>query len=100
MKPTQVIPPSDTGQESMPSYDLNGTDDDRAPNGAFSSMTRQPDAVVLTVTEAAGILGISRAFAYELVARGELPAVKLGRRIVVPKRALASLLDIGPGSAA
>jgi hypothetical protein len=27
------------------------------------------------------------------VARGELPAVRLGRRIVVPRRALEALLD-------
>jgi excisionase family DNA binding protein len=47
---------------------------------------------VLSVTEAAGLLGISRDLAYELVARGELPSLRLGRRIVVPRRALESLL--------
>jgi excisionase family DNA binding protein len=47
---------------------------------------------VLTVTEAAGLLGISRALAYQLVARGEIPAVHLGRRIVVPRQALDALL--------
>src|SRR5438445_7748895 len=99
MKPTQVVPAAGTIGESVPSLDVNGTDA-RAPNEGFPSTTPQPDAVVLTVSETAEILGISRAFAYELVARGELPAVKLGRRIVVPKRALDRLLDIGPGSAA
>jgi excisionase family DNA binding protein len=44
--------------------------------------------LVLTVTEAAAALGISRAHAYELVARGELPSLRLGRRIVVPRRRL------------
>jgi excisionase family DNA binding protein len=39
---------------------------------------------VLTVSEAAELLGVSQAFAYELVARGELPAVRLGRRIMIP----------------
>jgi excisionase family DNA binding protein len=33
---------------------------------------------LLTVTEAAGILGISRAYAYRLVAAGELPTVRIG----------------------
>ena len=51
--------------------------------------------LVLTVTEAAGALGISRTHAYELVARGELPSLRLGRRIVVPRRGLERLLDGG-----
>ena len=47
----------------------------------------------LTVTEAAEVLGISRTLAYALVARGELPSLRMGRRIVVPKRALEALLE-------
>jgi excisionase family DNA binding protein len=49
--------------------------------------------LVLTVTEAARALGISRALAYELVARGELPALSLGRRRVIPRRALEALVN-------
>ena len=37
-------------------------------------------------------MGISRAFAYELVARGELPVIRLGRRRLVPKVALLAIL--------
>jgi excisionase family DNA binding protein len=55
-------------------------------------MTRD-GRLVLSVTEAADMLGISRGLAYELVARGELPSLRLGRRIVVPRRALETLLD-------
>ena len=51
------------------------------------------DRLTLTVEEAAGLLGISRALGYELVARGEVPSIRLGRRIVVPRRALDTLLD-------
>jgi excisionase family DNA binding protein len=51
------------------------------------------DRLVLTVGEAAELLGISRAFAYELVARGELPVIRLGRRRLVPKLALRTLVD-------
>ena len=40
-------------------------------------MTRD-GRLVLSVTEAAGMLGISRGLAYELVARGELPSLRLG----------------------
>jgi excisionase family DNA binding protein len=51
---------------------------------------------VLSVTEAAELLGISRAFAYELVARGELPSIHLGRRVVVPRVALYAMLGAAP----
>jgi hypothetical protein len=34
-----------------------------------------------------------RALGYELVARGELPSLRLGRRIVVPRAALLNLVD-------
>ena len=47
---------------------------------------------VLTVSEAAEVLGISRSLAYELVARHEIPAIRLGRRIVVPRQAIKELL--------
>ena len=46
----------------------------------------------MTVSEAAAVLGISRGLAYQLVASGELPAIRLGRRIVVPQRAIDALL--------
>ena len=52
--------------------------------------------MALTVTEAAALLGISRALAYELVARGELPSIRLGRRLVVPKVALLEMLGVHP----
>jgi excisionase family DNA binding protein len=50
------------------------------------------DRLVYTVAEAGPLLGISRAFAYELVARGELPVIRLGRRRLVPKVALLAIL--------
>jgi excisionase family DNA binding protein len=53
------------------------------------------DRLVYSVTEVGELLGISRAFAYELVARGELPVIRLGRRRLVPKVALLSLLGSG-----
>jgi excisionase family DNA binding protein len=48
--------------------------------------------LVYSVAEASRLLGISRAFAYELVARGELPVIHLGRRLLVPKTALLDLV--------
>jgi excisionase family DNA binding protein len=54
------------------------------------------DRLVYSVPEVGDLLGISRAFAYELVARGDLPVIRLGRRRLVPKVALLSLLGAGP----
>ena len=50
--------------------------------------TAADSSLLLTVSEAAGVLRISRNLAYELVARGELPAVRLGRVIRVPRYGL------------
>jgi excisionase family DNA binding protein len=58
--------------------------------------TRQPpEERLVTIAEAGELLGISRAFAYELVARGELPIICLGRRRLVPKVALLALVGLG-----
>ncbi len=43
---------------------------------------------LLTVPEAAKLLRISRNLAYELVARHELPSIRFGRVIRVPRSAL------------
>lgn len=49
----------------------------------------------MSVSEAALRLGISRAHAYRMVAAGELPSLRLGRRTVVPVVALRRLLEGG-----
>ena len=51
------------------------------------------ERLVVSVPEAARLLGISRTHAYELIARGELPSIRLGRRILVPLRPLMRLLE-------
>jgi excisionase family DNA binding protein len=53
-------------------------------------MDEQP---VLTVSEAARLLRLSRAFTYELVASGKLPSVRFGRRIMIPRAAIERILD-------
>lgn len=55
----------------------------------------EPRPLVLSVAEAARMLGISRALAYELARRQRLPVVRLGRRIVVPEAAIRALLAEG-----
>jgi len=51
----------------------------------------------MTVEEAASALGIRRAFAYEAVTRNEIPHVRIGRRILIPRVALNRLLDQADG---
>lgn len=53
------------------------------------------ERLTLTVEEAAGLLGISRNLAYELVAKNELPSLRLGRRVLIPRQALDRLLNVG-----
>lgn len=50
------------------------------------------ERMTLTVEEAAARLGLSRWSAYNLAKNGELPTIKLGRRVLVPKAALDKLL--------
>jgi excisionase family DNA binding protein len=45
------------------------------------------------VPEAARRLGVSTAYYYRAAARGELPVMRLGRRLIVPKAALLRLLN-------
>jgi excisionase family DNA binding protein len=46
----------------------------------------------ITVTDAADILGISRRSAYRAAAAGQLPVIKIGRRLLVPTARLLHLL--------
>ena len=43
------------------------------------------EKLVYSMQEAAEVLGISKSYMYELARRGEVPALKLGKRLVVPK---------------
>jgi excisionase family DNA binding protein len=57
---------------------------------AATQTTAAPATV--SVEEAAEILGIGRSLAYELARAGRIPALRLGKRLVVPRRALDALL--------
>ena len=50
----------------------------------------------LTIEEAARMLRIGRTAAYEAAQRGELPTVRFGRRLRVPRHALARLAGLKP----
>jgi excisionase family DNA binding protein len=53
----------------------------------------QPERLTLTVPEVAEVVGVSRAHAYELIRLGRIPSIRLGRRLVVPRKALDEFLD-------
>jgi len=56
-------------------------------------MTEKSRRRVLTLTEVAALLRISRGSAYEAAKRKEIPTFKIGRRLLVPLDALERLLS-------
>jgi excisionase family DNA binding protein len=48
----------------------------------------------ISVEHAAKLLGISRSTAYRAVAAGQLPSLRLGRRIYVPTAPLLTMLGL------
>ena len=53
------------------------------------------EKLVYTVNETAELLGMSRNGTYNSIAAGEIPSVKIGKKIVVPKARLLALLSGG-----
>jgi excisionase family DNA binding protein len=49
--------------------------------------------MTITVGEAAVMLGISRTSAYGCAARGEIPTIRMGRRLLVPVARFLAMLD-------
>jgi excisionase family DNA binding protein len=60
------------------------------PRAELRSLDELPE--ILTVPETAEALRIGRNAAYAAVARGELPAIRIGRRVLVPRAQLQQLL--------
>jgi excisionase family DNA binding protein len=66
---------------------------------AFSFLTvnktkehHKEEAMTLSVEHAARLIGVSRTTAYRLVRDGELPGIKVGRRVLVLKKPLMEML--------
>ncbi|HWA67424.1 MAG TPA: helix-turn-helix domain-containing protein [Mycobacteriales bacterium] len=55
-----------------------------------------PERLTMTVEEAAQVLGISRNSAFRAVRSGELPAVRIGRRLLIPLAQVTALLGAEP----
>jgi excisionase family DNA binding protein len=50
------------------------------------------EPLTISVEDAARLLGISRGLAYEAARRGEIPVIRLGRRLLVPRAPLYELV--------
>jgi len=79
-------------QTSSPRNGSSEADPEAVPHESGPEEMALRNILTVTVPEAAALLGISRALAYELVGRGELPAIRLGHRIVVPTQRLLDLV--------
>lgn len=52
-------------------------------------------SATMSVDAAARYLGISRSHAYDLIRAGKIPHLKLGRRIIIPRRELDAMITRG-----
>lgn len=57
-------------------------------------MSQQFERATYSILEAAQIIGIGISLCRELVKRGEIPAKILGRRVVIPKKALDNWMEL------
>lgn len=53
-----------------------------------------PTLITLTVEQTAALLGIGRTAAYDAVRRGEIPSLRIGRRVLVPVAKLLHLVGL------
>jgi excisionase family DNA binding protein len=57
------------------------------------------EPLTLTVEEAAELLGISRGSAYQAVRAGDIPSIRIGRRVLIPRaRLMCELLGEQSGA--
>ncbi len=55
--------------------------------------TELSERVTVTVEEAGQAIGLSRGAAYNAARRGDIPTVKIGKRLLVPTHVLLAKLD-------
>ena len=58
-------------------------------------MTKSKGGILtMTVEQVAEALGLSRGLTYEAIKTGQIPAVRVGKRLLVPRAALEKMLDV------
>ena len=61
---------------------------------AIGGDAMRQESLTLTVEEAAAVLNISRGLAYQAARDGRIPTIRIGRRLLVSRRALERLLEV------
>lgn len=54
---------------------------------------QQGKSLVFSVSEVAKLLGISKTTIYELTRTGQIPSIKWGKRILIPRVVLVKMLE-------
>jgi excisionase family DNA binding protein len=63
----------------------------KTQDGEIVGTARGP--LTLTIDEVARALGINRGSAYQAAAIGEIPTIRIGRRLLIPKVAFERMLE-------
>ena len=75
----------------------------RETTGRKLSGPQQEERLVYTVPEAGRLLGLGRNAAYDAAKRGDIPTLRMGRLLLVPKipfHRMLGITDIGPAAPA
>jgi excisionase family DNA binding protein len=70
---------------------MDATQEEGVPVAAVPDPRTTP---TMHVEQAAELLDVSRASAYKAVATGEIPSIRIGKRILVPTAALLDMLGL------
>jgi len=65
---------------------------DRWATHVHPVVTDWRSSAVMSVEAAGTVLGLGRSASYEAVRRGDIPAIKIGRRLLVPTAHLRALI--------
>jgi excisionase family DNA binding protein len=57
----------------------------------------ETERLTYDVVEAGRLLGLGRNASYEAAKTGQIPTIRIGRRLLVPKAALERMLNTGGG---
>ena len=60
----------------------------------FGPLPDPREEPTITVEHAGHLLGISRPSAYDAAARGDIPTIRMGRRLLVPTAAMWRMLQL------
>ena len=62
-----------------------------------TDIIKDANRLTLSVEEAGKMLGLSRGLMYEAVRTGQIPSIRIGRRILIPRAALHRMLKDAVG---